>query len=296
MPDVTYRAARAEDIPAITQLFLESCGDMLSRHGMQFPLPPAQALHAPFEHIRRTGIFRLAERDGEIVSIASANIRDHLWFLSNFWTRPGVQGQGIGMPLLRQVWQDGERAGCQTFYVWSSPDLAALACYMKLGMLPGYPILLFSGTPRAVPEVPPGYEAAPLETAKAARIDTGIVGSGREVDHAFLAGAPDLQGREVRRGGEVVGYYYLGNAFLGPGGIGPAAWLHPGDAEAVLALACHETMSRADEVGLVALGINHSAIRFALGTGLRLGRALHFLTSAPFGRLDQYLPSGPVLF
>jgi hypothetical protein len=43
-------------------------------------------------------------------------------------------------------------------------------------------------------------------------------------------------------------------------------------------------------------GINHAGIHFALQTGLRLTGYAHLLTSAPFGRMEQYIPSGPSLF
>jgi GNAT superfamily N-acetyltransferase len=43
-------------------------------------------------------------------------------------------------------------------------------------------------------------------------------------------------------------------------------------------------------------GINHAAIGHLLQAGLRLSCFYHPLTSAPFGRLDQYVASGPGLF
>ena len=43
-------------------------------------------------------------------------------------------------------------------------------------------------------------------------------------------------------------------------------------------------------------GVNHESIRFALGAGLRLVNFSHFLTTAPFGRMERNLASGPSLF
>jgi len=297
MSDVTYRAARAEDIPAMMDVFLNSCSDMLSRHGLQSALPASrEAMYADYGHILRTGIFRLAELDGEVVSIAAANPRDHLWFLSAFWTRPEVQGRGIGMPLLRQVWQEGYAAGCRTFYVWSSVDPAAIVSYLKLGMLPGFPILLFAGAPRELAETPVGCEAVPLEPETAMAFDLQLLGTRRDVDHAYLAAVPEMQQRQVLRGGKVVGYYYLGPGAFGPATLGPAGWLEQGDAAAVLGLALQEARVSGGQVAIAVPGINHDAIRLVLSAGLRLTRCPHFFTSAPFGRLKQYLPSGPELF
>jgi GNAT superfamily N-acetyltransferase len=66
-----------------------------------------------YEHVRSTGIFHVAELEGRIVAIAGAILRDHLWYLSAFWARPGLQRRGIGMPLLRRVWNAGQQAGAR---------------------------------------------------------------------------------------------------------------------------------------------------------------------------------------
>jgi hypothetical protein len=73
-------------------------------------------------------------------------------------------------------------------------------------------------------------------------------------------------------------------------------WVADADAEAVLALACREATELAGSVTMRVPGINHAAIRFALGAGLRYISYAHFFTTAPFGRLERYLASGPVLF
>ena len=98
-------------------------------------------------------------------------------------------------------------------------------------------------------------------------------------------------GRQVRMRGKVVGYYYFNR-----GTIGPAAWKEAGDGESVLSLACREAMTIAPTVRVSIPGINHLALRFALDCGLRLTSYAHLLTTGPFGRLEQYVPSGPMLF
>jgi hypothetical protein len=42
--------------------------------------------------------------------------------------------------------------------------------------------------------------------------------------------------------------------------------------------------------------MNHDALRFALGAGLRLAGYAHLLTTGEFGHLDRYLPSGAQFF
>ncbi len=244
-----------------------------------------------YEHVRSTGIFHVAELEGRIVAIAGAIVRDRLWYLSAFWTWPHLQRRGIGMPLLRRVWDAGHEAGATIFFTWSSVDSAAMASYMKLGMVPGYPILLFEGAPRKLPRVASAYEIEALEKSHAMDLDQELRGTRRPADHELWLDRLGLQGRQVLRGGEVVGYYYLGK-----GNIGPVAWNKPGDGESVLALACQEATSMTPQIRLAVPGINHSALRFALDSGLRLTSFAHFLTTAPFGRMEGYLPSGPSLF
>ena len=50
------------------------------------------------------------------------------------------------------------------------------------------------------------------------------------------------------------------------------------------------------EVKLIALGLNRTSVRAATAAGLRLISSSHFLRSESFGKLEQYLPSGPGLF
>jgi GNAT superfamily N-acetyltransferase len=288
--DVAYRAVRPEDVPEMVDLFLTAVTDMLKRHNVALAPPPRQAMLAGYEHVRATGIFRLAELENRIVAIAGAVVRDDLWYLSAFWARPDLQRKGIGMPLLRQVFEAGVQSGAKTFFTWSSVDITAMAAYMKLGMLPGYEVLVFEGSPQRLPAIGAGYEAVPLEKKVAMEMDRAVRGTRREVDHDLWA-RQMLQGRQVLLNGNLAGYYYLNG-----GMIGPAAWREPRHAEAILTLACREAVALAPNIRLSVPGINHAAVRFAFESGLRLKSFAHLLTTAPFGRMEQYLPLGPSLF
>jgi len=214
-----------------------------------------------------------------------------LWFLSGFWARPELQGQGIGGRLLREVWQAGEHMGARKFFVWSSLDETAIASYLRMGMLPGYQIFTFSGTPSALPAAPPGCEVAALTLEVAGDIDRKIRETRREVDHHFWLAQLQLEGRQVTHNGRLVGYYY----FKGEA-IGPVAWTEPEAAQTVLTLACREATTQSETIALRVPGLNHEAIRFALKHDLRLHGTAHLFTSAPIGQLEQYLASGPALF
>lgn len=289
---VQYRPVREAELPETVDLFLTTVADLRARQNLTWPLPPREAVEKAYHHIFRTGIFHVALVDGQLASICHAVVRAHLWFLSGFWTRPALQGQKIGGPLLRRVWEEGEQKGARLFFTWSSTDLQAMATYMKFGMLPGYQALTFAGSvAENLKERSEGYEVAPLDPSIAMAIDEEVRATRRELDHEFWLSEMKAQGRQVSLQGKVVGYYYFHN-----GTIGPAAWLNEKDAEALMGLACREAAEKSEQIRLMIPGPNHAAIRFALQAGLKLSAYAHLLATAPFGQMDKYLASGPSLY
>jgi GNAT superfamily N-acetyltransferase len=286
---VRNRAAREEDVEPALDLFVLALRDMLARNGIDPGELARDEWRYGYPHVFRTGIFRVAEDDGQLVAICHAIVRGPLWFLSGFWARPDRQRTGIGGRLLREVWDEGRARGASTFFTWSSIDLTAMASYLQRGMLPGYPILSFVGEPAGPTHV--ASDVAPLTPQIAAAIDGDVIGTAREIDHAFWSSEPGRVGRAVMRGGEPVAYYYVRS-----GAIGPAAWTPTVDADVVLRAALADAHEQSPIVRLRALGANHDTIRFALSSGLRLAGYSHLLTTAPFGHLDRYAPSGPTLF
>jgi hypothetical protein len=110
-PEILYRQARVEDVPEMADLFLEAVSDLYARTNVTAALPPRPAVLLAYEHVLSTGIFYVAQLDGQIAAVAGVVVRDHLWFLSAFWARLDLQRQRIGMPLLRRVWNAGLEAG-----------------------------------------------------------------------------------------------------------------------------------------------------------------------------------------
>ena len=294
MDGVLYRAAGAEDIPEAAKVYVVARNDMLTRNRLTAPDGDPAAAEAELRHILQNGIFQVAEVGGRLAAVCYAIVRGGIWFLSGFWVLPEMQGQKVGGPLLRRVWEAGRSAGAGVFCVWSSVDTTAMASYMKLGMLPGTQILRFSGPAGslALPDVPAAYETQPLTMADAAAIDQLVRGAARKVDHQFWAAETERHGTLVLHRGKSAGYYYV----LDSGEVAPAAWLEPADGAAVLTLACREGIARAGRTGLKCVGSNHQAIQFALASGMRLDGFSHFLTSGAFGKLEQYVTSGPLLF
>jgi acetyltransferase (GNAT) family protein len=240
--------------------------------------------------VAETGIFRVAELDGRIVALACATMREAQWFLSGFWAAPDLRLQGIGGPLLREVFEEGRTRGAHSFYVWSSIDEAAIAAYMKLGMLPGTQLFTFTGEPRGLAAARNGLVAGEFEHREIVALERAVIGVPREVDdvywreHGFAA-------RAVRRGGELVGFYYLIDGI-----VGPCGWTSDEVAADVLGHAIRDAAASHDTVSLTAPGMNHAALRMALASGLRLIRTSHLLWSTPIGDMTRYIPSGPMLF
>ncbi|HEV8671081.1 MAG TPA: GNAT family N-acetyltransferase [Candidatus Limnocylindria bacterium] len=286
---VRGRAARVEDVDGALDLFIGTLRDMLARNGIDPGELHRDEWRYGYAHVFRTGIFRVAEDDGELVAICHAIVRGPLWFLSGFWTRPDRQRTGIGGSLLREVWDEGRDRGAATFFTWSSIDLTAMASYLRRSMLPGFPILSFVGEP--APTTADGSDVAPLTLESAATLDRDVIGTTRALDHGFWLTEPGRVGRAVVRDGRTIGYYYARG-----GGVGPAAWASRADADLVLGRAIADARVQSPTVRLRALGASHDTIRFALSRGLRLAGYSHLLTTAPFGHLDRYVPSGPTLF
>ncbi len=243
---IAYRAARAEELPACIDLFQESVSDLHRRHNLAgSPQPAAWRLDA-YAHIRDTGIFHVAEADGHLVGFACAFVRSHVWFLAGFWVQPAWQQQHVGAPLLRGVMDAGREAGATTFFVWASIDFPAMAAYMKNGMLPGYQILTFEGTPRLDAD-PGGYTVAPAEMSFVRSMDEDVLEMRRETDHDLMQHFGWRPG-QVMHAGEPVGYYYVHEG----GVLGPVAWTERRHAEAVLRLSCRAAAAESATVKLMA--------------------------------------------
>jgi hypothetical protein len=228
---------------------------------------------------------------GASLPFCSAVVRDKIWFLSMFWTLPEFQRRGLGRPLLERVHQEGVRRGAQVFCTWSSIDYAAIATYLRLGMMPGGPIFTFAGPVLNEPDQEAAVCMRALESTSACAIDRVVRGTTRAADHAYWLQARGASGFQLDKGGRVSGYFYV-NA----GVIGPAAWLTREDGAPLLACALREAKKQAPEAGLMAIGTNEDAIQVALRAGLRIAGTSHWLRSTSFGMLDRYLPSGPALF
>ena len=286
-----YRRALPEDLSTAADIFFVSVTELARRNGLPAPTQYGPAAMMPlYEHLFETGLFEVAELDGKVIGFAAGMVRDEIGFLSMFWVLPEHALQGFGQPLLERVQALAEAAGATKFCTWSSIDFAAVAMYLKHGLLPGGPIFTFAGKVLHAPAPDPEARIGELDESHAAAIDHIVRGTPRALDHAFWR-RRNVPGFQVEISGRTVGYFYADK-----GVIGPAAWLREEDGALLLAHALRQARAQAEEVKLIALGQNQTCVRAATAAGLRLISASHFLRSESFGKLDQYLPSGPGLF
>ena len=292
---LTLRAALESDLEAATGLFVEGALDLARRNG----LPPVPGMTVEvrlpwYRHVLKTGIFRVAERDGQIVALANAIVRDGQWFLAGFWTRPGAQRQGIGRPLLAQVFEEGRQKGTRLEFTWSSIDFTAVGTYFRLGLLPRTQVFALAGPVARLRLEPPhaGYGTRGLTSNAAEGWDRRVRETARPQDQGIFGGDGASSREVLAPNGEPCGYFRVRR-----GTIGPAAWSDSAHGEAVMSLALAQARDEgAADLRVVVPGSNHSALRAAVAAGLHVAGAAHLLGSAPVAGLDRYVPSGPILF
>ncbi|HMW92882.1 MAG TPA: GNAT family N-acetyltransferase [Candidatus Obscuribacter sp.] len=289
------RAAGIEDIEDATDVFLTTLDDLKKRNGLApTPMDRDDWLQG-YTHVLRTGIFNVVEVDGRVVGLANGVVRDSIWFLSGFWMLPPYQGKGLGRKLIEKTWADARAHGADQFFVWASIDAAALGNYMRLGMLPGYQIFTLRLTEGALAgklgRRHSSYELEELTVQAACEIDRAVRATERLVDHQYWLFDDSRQGFAVRCMGELVGYFYLRK-----GVVGALAYLDKAHEQPILDIAMKEVLKNGETIFFMVPGINRSTLSYLMGLSARIVSYSHFLTSAPFGNLENYLPSGPHLY
>ena len=291
MSDIKCRTAQPDDVPEMVDLFLTTLGDLYTRNNITAVMPQPEVMILEYEHVLSTGIFNVAESQGQIIAIAGAIIRDHLWYLSAFWVHPEFQCKKIGLPLLRHIWKEGAHKNATIFFTWSSIDLTAITIYLRLGVFPYYEILVFEGKPTLLPIISHIFKTVPLEKQTEMELDNEVLSFRREVDHNYWLKCIKMQGRQVLWNGKTIGYFYTNK-----GNIGPVVWNNPHWADILIILAFNEVARTGNKILISIPGINHSALRIAINSGLRLTRYAHFMSTSDFAHMRQYIPSGPSLY
>jgi GNAT superfamily N-acetyltransferase len=227
----------------------------------------------------------VAELDGEIVGIALALVREDVWGLSLFGVTPGLQGQGIGGPILNGTltYAEGRRAAM----ILSSTDPRAMRRYFRAGFAIRPCVAAAGAINRS--RLPAGLRSRPGDVqADGALLDAASrfvrsAAHGADVDAMLATGGRllvlDGGGWAVHRDGSPVIVAALTD-----------------DAAADLLWSCFAAGPAGGAVHVDFIGQgNDWAVAVALDAGLALSPDGPVFTRGDLGPLAPYLPSGAYL-
>ena len=103
-------------------------------------------------HAENADLVLVAERDGEMVGMAATTIRDdhaHIVFL---FVLPEHQGKGVGKALLAETTRAIAAHGAHKISLTASDDRRAWQRYLRMGLLPGAPIVSLSAPEPQIPD------------------------------------------------------------------------------------------------------------------------------------------------
>jgi GNAT superfamily N-acetyltransferase len=296
---ITYRKGTVDDSYNVFQVFSKSIIDLGERTNVMAITGGNQpeVLESLwgrrkflFDYLAESAAqFWVAEQDGEIIGYARSTDHDGLMDLTEFFVLPGRQSAGVGRELLARAFPETDaphRAIAATM------DERALSRYLRAGVYARFPIKYFSRKAEKV-TVETDLVIEPLQIHlyldDLNRIDKQIIGHTRGDVHRWIASTRD--GYVYKRGGEVVGYGYVGE------NTGPFALLDETDYTAVLAHAESVMAKRGGEFGAETPFINKEAIRYFLERKYQIDPfTVLFMSNEPFGKFENYLCFSPIFF
>lgn len=296
---ITYRPGTLADSFAVFQVFLKSIMDYSERMNVQAitggndpaMLASIWEKRKPlFDFLSESASqFWLAERDGEVLGYARTIEHDGLQELTEFFVAPNQQSGGVGRELLSRAFADN---GAPYRTIIATMDERALSNYMRMGVYGRILLKYFSRKAEAV-SMETDLTISPLDLTvhleALNRIDRELVNHTRADIHRWIAGR--RAGFVYQRGGEVVGYGYVG------GNHGPFAVLNADYFPAVLAHAESRAAEKGDDFGVSVPMINQKAVDYLLSRKYQIDSFTTVLMSnVPFGKFENYLTFAPEFF
>lgn len=214
MAEVVIRPMRPEDVPTSEMLSAEADAGV-----EQYPSPtgePPAGTRSPVRAshwVTRTNHLLahdprgcwVAEHDGEQVGFVVSFRRDLLWLLASFYVRPGLQGSGIGRPLLEAALSYSR--GCLRGMFASSTDPKAYRRYRLAGFSLHPEISLSGEVDRSqIPVIEHVRDGTPSDFDLMDSIDRQRRDAAHGVDHPLLASMYRLLVTDHTTGS---GYVYL---------------------------------------------------------------------------------------
>jgi GNAT superfamily N-acetyltransferase len=289
------RRATADDSRRAFDVFLPSVQDLARRQNNPWDVEP-EAQWARMQYLfdylaEHAAEWWIAEEEGsgEAIGYARSVERGGLFELAEFFVHPGRQSAGVGAALLARAFPPG-RGGVRVFI--ATTDVRAQARYYRAGTVARFPIVAMLGKPRAI-DPDPIVEAVSVtsdapEIEDLRRIESAVLEFDRGDELRWLAAQREAY--LYRRGGEPIGF-----AFVGRTGSGPIATLEARDQPAILAhVEARAAALELEELSFELPMVNAEAIRHLLDRGFRMDPFYTFLMSSrPFGRFDCYIGFSP---
>lgn len=302
------RIATGDDLPAAAAIHaagdVEQAGRM---HPLRSPVPldprarQASAL-ATLERLHAEDsrqIWVTCDRD-QVIGVASAAFRGRHAHVQSFFITPERQQRGIGSGLLRQLLRAARDAGGTVISLQASDDPRALGLYLRLGLVPQPPNVVWAAIRPMFPSLPPDfpYEQIAIQSEDPATlntigdIDKAVRGVRREQDlNRWLAEGAEGALLVDRGSGKPAGYFLVSSA-NGAGRIGPVAAIDLPAFDNVLRAALVAASHRHGSATVwraASPGENHAAIPTLLAAGFRPAFTISFMATAPVGQFDRYL-------
>jgi GNAT superfamily N-acetyltransferase len=309
---IRYRPITAEDGRRIFDVFYDAIADVDRRLGDPDAWDPgddamrasAWAAWQPlYDHLAATSdLGWLAEDDGVTVGYARSIRRERARELTEFFVRPGRQGDGIGRDLLARAF--APEPGVHRTII-ATLELPALSRYLATGLGVRTMAARLARAPTAEGTLDPadrGLVAAPMtrdaaEVERVEGLDAATLGHRRQEEHAWLESVRD--GFSYRRAGRLVGYGYVprGTAPF-PTSFGPILALDPADLPAMLGHAERLAVARGlDEVAFWVPLSNTAATQYLLGRRYRIDRFMAAVfADEPLPGLERYVLHSPPFF
>jgi acetyltransferase (GNAT) family protein len=304
---ILIRPCRPEDLRAVWKTFLTSFQDMIRRvYGSRQSLRGMRKVPPYLRHVLATDPrgFWVAQSNTKIIGFACSIVRGSIWFLCDFWIVPKFQNRGIGKQLLKRSLQSDRTYRITSTY--SSLYPPAMRSYIMLGMTPRFPIYTLvcrsrdlkpgwaAGRAFKVRELDPA--ASPGVIRKAVRemssIDRLARGSGRNEDHELFIKRSGNRCWHAEKRGRTIGYFYISPK----GQVGPLAVKGTRDMLPVLHRAIESSALLHPKLTLQVPGPNVESIRELIRAGFRIDSHAIFMSSKEFGKMENYIISGPALF
>lgn len=192
--DYLVRPMAAGDVPAVERLTDAAFFDLdvrMRRPGWPEPEhrseAKAEVWRARVAHLLRTdprGCW-VAEDDHGLLGAAVSMRRDLTWLLATYAVRPGLQGRGVGRPLLDAALDHG--SGCLRAMLASSDDPLAVRRYRRAGLSLHPSMVLRGAVPRAaLPVVERVRDGSAGDVDLMDSVDRQVRGAAHGPDHELL--------------------------------------------------------------------------------------------------------------